>query len=211
MPLSWKVLFFANILLATATSYGHGENSYEVKFLKEHGIFNWFFGQFLAHLEPEILADPCWEIGLFSIILFWFLYLSRPRMLNWWRKSREKSISDFEQQRCAFSFTEIKQTLSYDSVSRDLASRIFLRKIIVGPQIFHFSQIWCWPTKLQCLFFSCPYYPLGWAQMIQVWPPDMGGLPKWSTIYMMTPGNWARPETWLENTLLIFSTAKRCS
>ena len=40
--------------------------------------------------------------------------------------------------------------------------------------------------------------------MVEVWPPDMGWLPKWSTIYMMTPGNWARPETWLEIVSLIF-------
>ena len=26
--------------------------------------------------------------------------------------------------------------------------------------------------------------------MVKVWPPDMEWLPKWSTIYMMTPGNW---------------------
>ena len=32
-------------------------------------------------------------------------------------------------------------------------------------------------------------------------------LEKWSTRYMKTPGNWARPETWLENTLLIFFSA----
>ena len=35
----------------------------------------------------------------------------------------------------------------------------------------------------------------------------MGWLPKWSTIYMMTPGNWARPETWLEIVSLIFLAA----
>ena len=45
---------------------------------------------------------------------------------------------------------------------------------------------------------------LGWDKMVQVWPPDMKYLEKWSTQYMKTPGNWARPETWLENTLLIF-------
>ena len=32
-------------------------------------------------------------------------------------------------------------------------------------------------------------------------------LEKWSTQYMKTPGNLARPETWLENTLLIFFSA----
>ena len=48
---------------------------------------------------------------------------------------------------------------------------------------------------------------LGWAKMLQVWPPDMKYLEKWSTQYMKTPGNWARPETWLENTLLIFFSA----
>ena len=45
---------------------------------------------------------------------------------------------------------------------------------------------------------------LGKAQMVQVWPPYLAVLDFWSTIYMMTPGNWARPETWLEIVLLIF-------
>ena len=61
-----------------------------------------------------------------------------------------------------------------------------------------------WVLERRRSFFAHKCCTLGWRQMVQVWPSVMGQLPKWSTIYMMTPGNWVRPETWLEIVLLIF-------
>ena len=71
-----------------------------------------------------------------------------------------------------------------------------------APQKLTWECGWCPPRMV---YLCCPPSPVGWERMVQVWPPDMGGLDSWSTIYMMTPGNWARPETWLEIVLLFLA------